>query len=953
MPRRKTNQDFDIYIDQSCQNTPMCEEGPQSQTTEAVDINTTSSEQDSIGTNQNHTEQDISETVDGSNVNQESIDNGACAIEEENMTDDPNRESDVRQSIEIDRNEANSEDPEQAGHPEQNNEEHEDVEDGSMISDTTDNSNYQTREENTYPDRSEFATYRAPHVDDGDGSSSHHEATDEDVFSDKSPRSSLGSYDGIPEPGKTHRDSDNMTTVIRSPRISDISQYEREYEKKEFIPTVRGTPRPPFRTPSDVRAMQMSSPPPSVLGSPRSAKRQFPTVSRLGTPNASAQYSPKMMSTPSRFKGRKEAPLVLLHVTLLPLRWEWGDLLNNLEMDDLSDQVKALQESWRILKDRVDDTIIERGVLLGHPQSDYEVLEERLLETLELPHHRRARILECGHYLGPANETALTEGEESEDEWDAERTKSIEKHYWCSTCKNEIRYDSLGSKKIFRVKVYASNGLMKTGAWEVCWKEMERVDVELEPMVEPALQEELVRLAAIHQEREFAQQEEADIAKEVAEQMEQEHRKEQEDLLNSHYDTFSPPPERVGSSMSADISPGKRRQRDEERLREIYGHTPPPQSPTRSQFREPSVHSRSHRQRDSYIPSPSPSPSTYTSKHPEESYEHGSQQGTYQNASLPELMLQSIRVLMQDRKNIIIFTLSIFVLMLALRNAPAPSEPTYEPVIHRIRDMPVVRRTQAQSQIHDIPQVPIAQMKVPIVESFTAASICDQSSSVTSQEHTPSVKPIAATSDYQELPDAIHHTPIVEPMSTSEDSFQQETNFEPMVDEPKNQEPSESMLQYSTSIVDTPTTTEYFQESSTPAVEEEELNDETTDAIPNEEESIYISQPDEVEESIAELATVSTVYEPCNTRASQGSFYAATLEETETETVTEKKVVRVFHTVTETEVETSTATIKVAPTDLASKQDMPSTIPEETSEDPQESESEEPVTAEAVTDVDL
>ena len=50
--------------------------------------------------------------------------------------------------------------------------------------------------------------------------------------------------------------------------------------------------------------------------------------------------------------------------------------------------------------------------------------------------------------------------------------------------------------RVFRVKVYASNGLMRAGAWETCWQEMERVDVELEPLVGGA-QKELESLAAL------------------------------------------------------------------------------------------------------------------------------------------------------------------------------------------------------------------------------------------------------------------------------------------------------------------------------------------------------------------------------------------------------------------------------------------------------------------------
>ncbi|KAF3070735.1 hypothetical protein GL218_00016 [Daldinia childiae] len=728
---------------------------------------------------------------------------------------------------------------------------HEDAEDGSVLSDQTDDDDTHdpAQTDDSYLGDPEFADSHI-HADDGGDTSSHHEATDEDVFSDKSPRSSLGSYDAVSESDKAHKDFDNMTTATRSPRVSDISSYEREYEKGDFIPTVRGTPRPPFRTPSDVRAMQMSSPPSSVLGSPRSTKRQFPTVSRLGTPTASAQYSPKRMSTPPRFKGRKEAPLVLLHVTLLPLRWAWGNLLNNLDTDDVSEQVKTLQESWRLLQDRIGDTVIERGILLGHPQNDYEVLEERLLEALELPFRRRARILECGHYLGPANESTLTEDEESEDEWSSQRSRAGDKRHWCDTCKSEIRGDSLGSEKIFRVKVYASNGLMRAGAWEACWKEMERVDVELEPIVEPALQEELVHLAAIHQE--------ANIEKETTQ-----HQRERTDM-GSQFGASSPQPEpsRVGTPISAE----ERLRQDEERLREIYGHSPPPQS------QEPSVHPG--QDKGSHVPPPPPSDDAYKQKKPH--------QAAYQNASFPELLLQSMRVLIQDGRNVAIFTLSIFVLMLAFRNAPTPAEPVYEPVIHRMRDVPIARRAQAV----DIPQVPTVQaasLEEEQYESEVKPIISEEPTSMTSAHDTIQTEPIVAETDYQDDLEVV----LQQDISTSE--------------------PAAAPMDY--------------QEGSVAEEPQQETTQSEAEPVSAIYEALEVAiEPTAAQDSTATATSISTVYEPCSTFAgAYDQFIYMALKSEQTETVTEKKVVRVFHTVTETELETATETVKMSATDVSTE----------------------------------
>lgn len=600
--------------------------------------------------------------------------------------------------------------------------------------------------------------------DEAGDSSSHHEAED-DVFSDRSARSSLGSFDGalpaeedsedivktpVRRSEQQHSHSHSRTNSPRLSGVSSLSQYEKDAEEFVIPATMsrssRDTPRMPFRTPSDVRAIQMSSPTPSVFNgaSPRSGKRNgglssgsgsgLPTVSRLGSPTVSAQYSPKGRSTPPRFKMRKEAPpLVLLHVTLLPLRWVWGDVLDGLDAStaskggpgtgkdvfEPSDELKALRDAWRQLQDRVGDTVLERGILLPHPQNDYEVLEERLLEALELPLRRRARILECGHYLGPTNEMADDEESETDDEYDprpGRRYQRGDRRHWCATCKGEIKFEDLGPGRVFRVKVYASNGLMKAGAWAACWKEMERVDVEIEPIVETALHRELERLSAFQAEQEEHRQRQ--VEDEERARHEEEMRAEEEvhlpavpqpalyDDHHGHPDIIlsSPPPPAIHASppsppqisspvlrahspsplLQAPIDTSEaRRRRDEARLREIYGTSPPP-PPEFDHLTEP-VPSSTHAERppssippataqdpdtarttaSSYMPPPSPhSPS-------EEAHARRTQRrttgGAYQGASLPELVLEAAKVLMRDRKNVAIAVLAFFVLLLALR----------------------------------------------------------------------------------------------------------------------------------------------------------------------------------------------------------------------------------------------------------------------------------------------
>ncbi|KAK8039301.1 pathway-specific nitrogen regulator [Apiospora rasikravindrae] len=652
----------------------------------------------------------------------------------------------------------------------------------------------------------------ASRADDEGADSSSQQGVDEDVFSERSPRSSLGSYDGGSGSAKGTDVPDNITVATRTPRVSDVSQYSSHYDKDDFVPTTRGSPRPPFRTPSDIRAMQMASPPPSVYGSgsipvasPRSTNKKFPTVSRLGSPAGSVQYSPKNR-TPSRFKVKQEAPLILLHATLLPLRWMWADIIDDLDSSDMSEDAKLLRDSWRLLQDCVGDTVVERGILLGHPQNDYEVLEERLLEALELPMRRRARILECGHYLGPANERTIGEDEDSEDDYDMVRSQV--KHHWCNTCKHEIRYESLGPGKIFRVKVYASNGLMKAGAWAACWKEMERVDIELEPVVPPAVQDELVRLAAAREEREAAKQREFDVVSNIVHQIEEEQR-DQPSALHAHIDAsasrhgsvdarrsfagdrpesvysrgrslggarpesaysrrpfaeerpesaYSRSPlaeERHQSVHSRKSLSEERRLREEARMREVYGSTPEPDyAPSEApSAREP------HHDFASKPSSPAPARDA--------SYERkGPRRQPAQNDSLPELLLQSVRVVLRDSKNIIILALGVIAVLLAMRHAPEMQRS--EDDWFDVSSVP---------RVH-VPDVPIHPVQVrAYVPEVQHAELPQPRASHQAQD-AQTVKPAAtqeAPQNTPEVPEAAASGPCETPVTAQEPQATQET----------------------------------------------------------------------------------------------------------------------------------------------------------------------------------
>ncbi|KAK2038009.1 hypothetical protein LZ31DRAFT_142075 [Colletotrichum somersetense] len=726
----------------------------------------------------------------------------------------------------------------------------------------------------------------AVHAEDAADSSSQH--GDSDVFSDRSPRSSLGSFDGHVD---HHKDESNRSSKRSSHIPDDVSMSEMSYyDKEEFVPTIRGTNRMPFRSPSDVRALQYSSPAPSVTGSysPRSAKRaHMPTISRLGSPTVSGQYTTaKARKTPTRFNPPKKepAPLVLLHVTLLPLRWQWADILEQTSSDALSPAAKTLREAWHHLHDRVADTVCERGILLSHPQEDYEILEERLLEALDLPLRRRARVLECGHYIGPSNEMTLGEDADSdEDEYgydeDGGRRRSggaLAKMHWCQTCRHDIRCESLGPGKIFRIKVYASNGLMRTGAWAACWKEMERVDVEIEPIVESAVLDELERLV-------FAQSQQMQLVKhDPAAVLEStEGRDLPEDHAMSDFDCGRPsmerdmrsldrgipaleePPRReashleennllepsyadreahVSASSPSPIagdarspSPGpmpdydeseERRLRDEERMREIYGHPPPPEfqhheptpEPPHPEPRHDSFSAQSPPPHSSTPPAPQQQqqqqPEPQQAQQPQQQYPpHPPRPQGFQNAGLGELLLEAARVFMQDKKNLAIVVMSLLVLFMAVRPAPrevrdwdgkfvehvapAVSEPpatvaagAAPPLMETVRAVVesvapaeeaappaqvVVQPTTPDVEVveHDDQEVPAAEATASfvgaeeLVES-TSTSTTAQTSAVEEETHSPAPSPSSSASSEEVVAAAPAPTPVHETITTRE-----------------------------------------------------------------------------------------------------------------------------------------------------------------------------------------
>ena len=182
----------------------------------------------------------------------------------------------------------------------------------------------------------------------------------------------------------------------------------------------------------------------------------------------SPYYSPNAQKPP---KPKKEAPLVLLHCTLLPPSIPVPGAADPRNQDILEDELPTeYWKRWRRLQDRVGSGVVrDRGVLISHPEDLYDMLEERLLESLELQRPR----LQNGHFVG--REDNGNSGDDVSDTGESETDG--EQGDECPDCGGHVRHGDNNRK--WEIRVFAANGLMRAGAWAAAWRDMEKVDVEV------------------------------------------------------------------------------------------------------------------------------------------------------------------------------------------------------------------------------------------------------------------------------------------------------------------------------------------------------------------------------------------------------------------------------------------------------------------------------------------
>lgn len=501
------------------------------------------------------------------------------------------------------------------------------------------------------------------------GSGRHSSDADEAVFDDESHHSS---------PGTSHHSDDDISILLSESKY-EIS--DRPHASSPYTPLKACSP---FRNPSSVRAIQMDTTPP-YLSSPKSQQRyRFTTPSRNDTPRSVRSYRSTTSRSPMK-KVKREFPLVLLHVTLLPIPVSYSPAIMQKVLPS------HILDNWKLLQEKVTDTVLERGILIPHPREEYELLEERLLESLEL---KVPKILQCGHFHRDEDEGPHN-NQSDHDDVDSDNDADI-----CDDCGRRVRDGRFGTgtgTKRWNIKVFAANGLMRAGAWAAAWREMERIDVEITPWIDEDMKRQL----------ELQNQEEA---RRIPQQVEEENQGQ------------SP---RATSTM------------DQARMREIYGDEPQP-------YIDGSEDELSKLHENCVSPSPDlqhehqsrpESPSDRRQTRPESPLNSQYQRQRYAEAIPLEVLLRNyIYLAAQDRRNIAIFFLSLLVLFLAL------SKPATVP-LQITPPSPDYFSTTAS-----IPHVEvISQSSAPISSSASTSHTLSVSvSSFKVRSHSPSAPPIAS-----------------------------------------------------------------------------------------------------------------------------------------------------------------------------------------------------------------
>ncbi|EQL28980.1 hypothetical protein BDFG_08336 [Blastomyces dermatitidis ATCC 26199] len=446
----------------------------------------------------------------------------------------------------------------------------------------------------------------------------------------------------------------------------------------------------PFRHPSSVRAMQMGDEEeyngygygydnddltPSRSRRHRGGGRGHSCQSVSGMsmhslvstpPSAKRNYkSPRAKEEPVQ----KEYPLVLLHCTLLPpslsLPQGMGTPSAQLLQEVLPEKYWA---RWKLLEDKIVNSGVlrYRGLLISHPQEMYDLLEERLLESLELVRPR----LGYGHFLGRedadnADDADWTSGAK-EDCGDSSDGCEGEK---CADCGARVLRHLEGEKRKWEIKVYAANGLMRAGAWAAAWREMEKVDVEVGLALPVEIKRELER--------------------------------------------------RITEEDQMKLEEARRLSEEEKRRREIYGESPPPTQEAIDGLEDDDIVPPFQSDFDRSSPPPS-----FEQLEPR-TFEHGRANGHTKPSEidLQTLCANYIRVLASDRRNVALAFLSVLVLYLSISMARQESTVVHPTTSPRHFVQPDISTPIAME--HSPPSIVISPTIASIEPEFPLNSVAD------------------------------------------------------------------------------------------------------------------------------------------------------------------------------------------------------------------------------------
>lgn len=312
-------------------------------------------------------------------------------------------------------------------------------------------------------------------------------------------------------------------------RLSAVSAFpESVYQSDDDAEDWRRTPRTPLSRPNlqqieSLQKLQILSAPQLGLRTPRRPIIRH-ARSKNGTPKAirsmQARGSPKRRrriseQTEAPEEEEQHYPLVLLHVTLLPVDITWSER----SMQEVLPS--NVVENLKLLKSKVSETLLSRGILIRHPQEEYELLEERILEALEL---KDERLTKCGHFRNRVSVGSSSDGAADSDSGMGSSVESCDGEL-CTTCRHRVKTSrtAVGDReKKWRVKVFAANGLLRASAWAAAWNDMESVDVEILPWIDRDLRRQLDERAAqedLEHESERHEREEEMIRRFVGEQV--------------------------------------------------------------------------------------------------------------------------------------------------------------------------------------------------------------------------------------------------------------------------------------------------------------------------------------------------------------------------------------------------------------------------------------------------